>query len=44
MIYRMINSFRQFRKYEDVEEVVSNAVLIAIFSFAVVASVGEIIS
>jgi hypothetical protein len=40
----MINSFRQIRKYDDVEEAVSNAVLLAIFTFTIVASVGEIIS
>tara|TARA_Y100001951_G_scaffold104913_1_gene118564 strand:+ start:234 stop:368 length:135 start_codon:yes stop_codon:yes gene_type:complete len=44
MIYKMINSFRQIRKYDDVEEAVSNAVLLAIFAFTIVASVGEIIS
>ena len=44
MINRMVNSFRQIKKYDDVEEVIGNVFLITVFAFAVIASVGDIIS
>ena len=44
MIRKMVYSFRQLNKYDDVREVLGNAFLISIFTFAVLASVGELIS
>ena len=44
MIRKMVYSFRQLNKYDDVGEVLGNAFLVCVFTFAVLASVGELIS
>ncbi len=40
----MVYSFRQLNKYDDIGEVLGNAFLVCVFTFAVLASVGELIS
>jgi hypothetical protein len=44
MIRKMVYSFRQLNKYDDIGEVLGNAFLVCVFTFAVLASVGELIS
>jgi hypothetical protein len=44
MIRKMVYSFRQLNKYDDVGEVLGNAFLLFLFTFTILASVGEIVS
>lgn len=39
----LINSFRQARKYEDVQEIAEGVVLVCFFGVAIVASVGHVV-